>query len=363
MTKALLYYRAKAIDGPHTDDLPGMVMFRKYFKIFKRFAPIDRSGVVRTPISVQSIFPIPRYRIVSKSLEQICNERAAELLWRADAMDCDLCLLWSGGIDSTLVLVSLLKNASPAQKGRIVTVLSDTSIAENPRFYQEHVRGQLRVKSSVLVGDLIGSRHLLVNGEPADQIFGYDISGFIERYGMAAVHAHYDRGTFIDFFAVSLCDVQTAAFFVDLFERLIGAAPIPIVSNFDVFWWMNFAMKWQDAYMRTLSLAPSHNAAAAMPECTHVNYSPFFATDDFQLWSMNNRDKIIKDGWRTFKWSSKDIIYEYTKDADYRDHKVKHRSLQSISKRVPRVNFIDCSLHCFQKVELQEYFEPDNDFR
>jgi hypothetical protein len=363
MTKTLLYYRAKAIDGPHTDHLPGMVMFRKYFKIFKRFAPIDRSGVVRTPISVQSIFPIPTYRTLSKSLEQICNERATELLSRADALDCDLCLLWSGGIDSTLVLVSLLKNATSGQKGRIIIVLSDTSIAENPRFYQDHIRGRLRIKSSALVGDLIGSRHLLVNGEPADQIFGYDISGFIGRYNMAAVHAHYDRGTFIDFFALGLRDTRATAFFVDLFERLIGAAPIPIISNFDVFWWINFTMKWQDAYMRTLSFAPAHKAADATPEYIHSNYSPFFANDDFQLWSMNNRDKIIKDDWRTFKWLSKDIIYEYTKDADYRDHKVKRRSLQSVSKRVPRFNFIDSSLRCLPNVALQEYFEPNNDFR
>jgi hypothetical protein len=256
MTKAFLYYRAKAIDGPHTDHLPGMMMFRKCFMIFKRFAPIDRSGVIRTPISVKSIFPIPTYRTLSKSLEQVCNERAAELLSRAEAMDCDLCLLWSGGIDSTLALVSLLKNATPVQKGLITAVLSEASIAENPRFYEDHVRGQLRVKSSVLVGDLIGRRHLLVNGEPADQIFGYDISGFIERYGMAAVHARCDRGTFTDFVGRGLRDAQATVFFVDLFERLIKAAPIPIVSNFDVFWWINFTMKWQDAYMRTLSFAP-----------------------------------------------------------------------------------------------------------
>jgi hypothetical protein len=365
MTKALLYYRAKTIDGPHTDHLPGMVTFRKYFKIFKRYAPIDRSGVIRTPLSVQSIFPIPKYRGISKSLEQICNERAAELLSRADAMDCDLYLLWSGGIDSTLVLVSLLKNASPVQKRRIIVVLSKTSIGENPRFYYDHIHEQLRVKSSALVGDLIGSNHLLVNGEPADQIFGYDIDGFgfIDRYGMATVHARYDRATFIDFFALRLQDAQVTAFFINLFERLIGAAPIPIVSNFDAFWWINFTMKWQDAYMRTLSFAPTHAAADIMLEYTHRNYRPFFSTNDFQLWTMNNRDKIIKDDWRTFKWLCKDIIYDYAKDADYRDHKVKHRSLQSISKQAPRFNFIDSSLHFLQKVELQDYFAPDNDFR
>jgi hypothetical protein len=363
MAKALLYYRAKIIDGPHYDHLPGMAMFRHYFRIFKRFAPVDRSGVIRTPISVQSIFPIPAFRVIAKSLEQICNERAVELLSRAEAMDCDLYILWSGGIDSTLVLVSLLKSATPAQKRRISVVLSEASIAENPRFYADHVRGQLRVQTTGQIGSLIGSRHLLVNGEPNDQLFGYDIGGFIDRYGMAAVHAHYDRRTFVNFFGRGLPDADVTAFFVDLFERLVDAAPIPIVSNFDVFWWINFTMKWQDAYLRTLSFARVHSTADIMPEYVRRNYSPFFATDDFQLWSMNNCDKKIKDDWRTYKWPCKDIIYEYTKDADYRDHKVKQRSLRSVTVGAPRFNVIDSSLRFLQKIEILEYFDPDNDFR
>jgi hypothetical protein len=77
---------------------------------------------------------------------------------------------------------------------------------------------------------------------------------------------------------------------------------------------------------------------------------------------MNNRDKIIKDDWRTFKWACKDIIYGYTKDADYRDHKVKRRSLQSVSKQASRFNFIDSSLRFLQSVKLEEYFEQNNDF-
>jgi hypothetical protein len=250
----------------------------------------------------------------------------------------------------------------PAQKRNIVVVLSEASITEYPRFYDDHIRGQIRVETTALEA-LVGGRHLLVSGEPNDQLFGYDIGGFIDRYGMAAVHARYDRGMFIDFFTPGLQDAEVTAFFIGLFERLVGAAPIPIVSNFAVFWWINFTMKWQDAYMRALSFASVHLATGVLREYVRRNYSPFYATDDFQLWSMNNPDKRIKNDWRTYKWPCKDIIYEYTKDADYRDHKIKRRSLRSLAAGAARCNFIDSSLHVSQKIELLDYFESNNDFR
>ena len=40
----------------------------------------------------------------------------------------------------------------------------------------------------------------------------------------------------------------------------------------------------------------------------------FFDSTEFQLWSMNNPDKKIKDTLDSYKWIAKDYIYDYTND-------------------------------------------------
>src|SRR5262245_51324210 len=106
MSQELLYYHptlvARAGKGR-----PDVQLFSHLFKILKRnVALVDRSGAIRFPIAVKSMFPIPAPRPLNKDYEQICNERAVEILTRADQRNCLIYVLWSGGIDSTLVLVS-----------------------------------------------------------------------------------------------------------------------------------------------------------------------------------------------------------------------------------------------------------------
>jgi hypothetical protein len=87
-------------------------------------------------------------------------------------------------------------------------------------------------------------------------------------------------------------------------------------------------------------------------------YHPFFVATDFQLWSMNNTDKRIKDHWRTYKWPAKQVIYEFTRDADYRDNKIKLGSLRSLLLKNKYHNFID---EDFAFRETMDWYEPQND--
>ena len=58
------------------------------------------------------------------------------------------------------------------------------------------------------------------------------------------------------------------------------------------------------------------------------NIRHFFQTDDFQRWSIANPDLKIRDSLESYKWPAKEFIYKFTKDADYRDHKIKVGSLR-----------------------------------
>ena len=57
------------------------------------------------------------------------------------------------------------------------------------------------------------------------------------------------------------------------------------------------------------------------------NMISFYNCSEFQRWSIVNHDLKHKGSWKTYKWPSKEFIYNYNKDADYRDNKLKENSM------------------------------------
>jgi hypothetical protein len=360
----LLYYNPNIATHQENHALPGVERFSKFFQIFNPTVVfIDRTDTIKIPIRAKSIFPMPEFRPMQKTFEEICNERAKELLDRSDRLGAEINVFYSGGIDSTLLLISLLKNATPEQKMKITVLMSEESIMENPNFYRDHIRGKLRTASAAMFPYLLGSKQMLIGGEHNDQLFGSDMVGkLITRFDPSIMHQLYNRDNFFKFFNEKIDDPAVTNFYLDLFERLKDAAPVPVSTHFDFLWWINFSLKWQSVFMRMLSYAAPRNVAAIDREYIASRYVHFYGTEDFQLWSMNNMDKKIKDKWNTYKWPCKDIIYDYTGDAEYRDNKIKRGSLYFLLLQQDSYNFIDESMKFYKTLDPAEYYNPDNDF-
>lgn len=360
----LVFYNPVMVRAESNLHLPGMKRFATFFTFYNNAVVLlDRTGTLKIPVRTQSVFPIPTLNPFSKTLEEVCNERACELLRHAEELGIPLYVLYSGGIDSTLVLVSLLKNATPAQKKNIIVLLSKESIQESPTFYTDYIRGRLRTESSGMFGFLMGTNNIFVGGECGDQLFGSDrLLDIITRFGGRSLHAPYSRDIFFTYFNASLNDADLTNYWLDMFERLRGAAVVPVTTNAEFIWWISFALKWHAVFFRMLSYASDRNAPNISRVYVATRYFHFYNTDDFQLWSMLNPDKKIKDTWRSYKWPCKDIIYDYTKDADYRDNKTKRGSQFFLFKHMESHNFIDDSFHLHRTLDVEQYYNPDNDF-
>ena len=334
--------------------IPAVALLGKYFKIYDGTAPVDRSGTILFPTLMKSIFPLPLLQPSRKSYKELCADRAADIARRAQEHNAFIYLSWSGGVDSTCALVCLLEYC---EHKRIIVLLTDNSIAEYPKFYQRHIRGKLRCQHANVFPRVLASPNLFVSGEHNDQLFGSDIiADAISFFGIDAVLGRLQRELLTSLYEIKLNgDRNTALFFSGLFGRLGETAPVVLKTNFDLPWWINFTLKWQTVYMRTLAF--SHNPLTIRQIDTF--YQPFFKTNEFQLWSMHNLDQRIKKHWKTYKWPAKDIIYEFTKDADYRDHKIKYRSLTHLFADVPSHNFIDEN---FSFQEKMDWYRPQNDF-
>jgi hypothetical protein len=363
----LVYCLPSVFSDPEAKRNPGFERFLHAIALYggKWAFPIDRTGTVTIPIRSVSLFQIPEFRSFTKSYEEVCDDRAREILSSAEKLGVRIYVLYSGGIDSTCLLVSLLKQATPQQKKNIVVLLSHESISENPRFYDEHIRGKLRVDSSIMFVNLLGGDDMLLSAELNDQILGSDVvAQLIVQYGPSAVHRSYDRGQLIALFAATLNgDTAAAGFCVDLFERIRAAAPVPVDTNFEFLWWVNFTTKWQACLAYVLLFTPPRKACAVTKDYLDTRFVSFYNTDEFQLWSMNNLDKRIKDTWASYKWIAKQVIYDYTKDAEYRDHKTKVRSRPVILRQQSIYNrFLDENMRFSNDLAPEAYLEPRNDF-
>lgn len=358
----LIYYYPSAV-LEHSSDAD-VSRFADFFKLYGIGTPlIDRTGTACIPVAVCSLFPIPELRPFNASYEDVCNARATEILASAERMGVNIYVSWSGGIDSTLVLVSLLKNATAGQKERIVVMLTEESIRENPRFWAEHIHGKLHVRSAVLFSYHLGTKDIMLDGECNDQLFGSDVARkFISMFGFEALNGAYDRGRQHALINANMQKKDATDFYVDLFERTAAAAPADVSTNFLFLWWINYAFLWQGVYFRKLAYVAPRQAPQITAAYADLRFLHFFSTPEFQLWSLNNPDKRIKDTWESYKWPAKDIIYEYTKDAEYRDTKTKRGSQRALFMQQHSYHFIDEEFNFHEELQPATYYAAKNNF-
>jgi hypothetical protein len=143
--------------------------------------------------------------------------------------------MFSGGIDSTLVVISLLKNATEEQKKRLVILLSEDSIIENTKFYEEFILGKLTVEPSLNFPYLLGKKdQIIVIGEHNDQVFGSDIIGvYMRKNSDSEAFSDYTRENIVDFFNTINNNLEMNNYLFDHFDRLCKNAPVKIKTVYD----------------------------------------------------------------------------------------------------------------------------------
>ena len=290
-------------------------------QIHNLWVPVDRSGTLTSPLKI--VGPaIPTVGSFNETFSNVADARAAAL-WSENKK---LALFWSGGIDSTVALVGLLKTVPDGRLGDLTVHHNSASIEEYPEFYAEHIADKLTVvltpevvkptdrywAENVFTSSTVGKvaetlkTSIVVTGELGDQVFGS--AGF-------ANDPDKINSTIDDFLvAQELTDIR------DEIDALSAACPIPVNTVTTMMWWWNFALKWSEVRWRSLT--------AVQDSADFANVRHFFDTDDFQRWSIANDDLKIKDTIQSYKFTAKDYIHAYAGHDDYRDEKLKVGSLR-----------------------------------
>ena len=166
---------------------------------------VDRSMQTVMPYNIK-VYPgfemITDLSGFSKTYEECCADRVKELIAKADKLQVPIGLLYSGGIDSTMVLVSFMKALTPAElKSKVVVLLNHDSINENPNFYYNFIRKSCTIKTSDTMSSLFDGKYLIVGGEHNDQLLGSDlIGGLLNRDPSFDFTKPYTRELILSYF-------------------------------------------------------------------------------------------------------------------------------------------------------------------
>src|SRR5882672_5868243 len=310
----------------------GVKVWRDIYKFLPMNVSLaDRAGIVTMPFrfEVWEKFRLPvDLDGFTDTYEDCCNRRAQELLRLQDRQGVPIALFYSGGIDSTLVLVSFAKILGAELRSRVKVFLSIDSIRENPNFYYRFIRKNCDIESSEKFPYLFDGSHIIVGAEHNDQLFGAELVNKIARFtSFEEMKRPYRRKFVTEVFRARGMQKLGANVWFDIISEHARRAPCPVETVFDFFWWLNFVFKWQSVYFRMLLRINKELHGNIDETFIDTFYHHFFSTVEFQKWAMINRDLKIGDSWRSYKFHAKELIYEFNKDRDYLENKTKQGSL------------------------------------
>lgn len=259
---------------------------------------IDRTGYTKYPFKMHIRCPwqIPQKEV---SLEFACENRIKQL---KNYNPEHYYIYWSGGIDSTLMLVYFLKNIDHSL---ITVILGKTSITENSEFYSNFLENKIKI---LFLTDNIDKDHgIHITGDPADTIWAILDHSFMEDESGSYLHKPYEI-----WFKNKNADNN----FLEKTYEFMQRSGREIKTLFEARWWFYLNCKSQS---KSTSIITRFNVKH--------NFFPFYESEDFDNWSFHNTDKmIIGNDWNTYKYPAKELIYKFDKNYSYFKNKSKEYS-------------------------------------
>ena len=327
---------------------------------YNRSIPRDGDWSTPFPTELMPEARMPKYDPnFTKSFSDVSDERGLEIKKiLANNPGIRIALYYSGGIDSTCVLVSLIKNLSPAELSRISVALSFHSIAEYPSFFEKYILDKIDIidlsYGEINYTTLREKGYFVITADNGDSMFGTELgTQLYQEYtrvgkdlnseirsqlddlmlNVSSANTHYSN---FEQLLIKYFEKEDSPDFGRLYyEKLVhnintSTLGPPIYSLHDFFWWWIFNIKWCACAVR----GPVwYGRASNVKDYIQQSTINWFSTDDYQLWSMannNNGQKINGTTAASYKWAARKYIYDFTKDDWYYHFKLKLASLWRI---------------------------------
>ena len=254
------------------------------------------------------------------SFEQVSDQRCVNL--RDTHWHKPWVILWSGGIDSTVMMTSILRNISPSDFKNIQVWCNRSSVYENPKFFRDHIQPNFEVISDRETNRFC--RDVFVFGGEPGFILG------LEKYKIYAEQSGIDglgrdlrwnenKDSLVAYChknTVSTSTIEFANWLYNSMEENIRSTGLPIHTVREWWWWLLFNQSTPCFLMQQVDQFCFREQHSSYLE----NFVPWFYSDGYQSWAVHNLDKIA-----TMKHKSlgKQYIHTVLKDQCYLDFKMK----------------------------------------
>lgn len=327
---------------------------------------IDRSNVIKSPVSSTSLeyTALPDLNTsFNLSFDQCAIETAKEIYSKHESNGAKIKLAWSGGIDSSVILMSFIELLGINKTTKILdVVMTQKSIMENPYLWEKIIRQEnFNIVHATEFSEKWDGSEILVNGEGGDQIHGTDIYRNLRfKYGKLSMDTKWTQDLVLEYikWRVKHFNDNEANILTEVLIKLVNHAPIKIETQADFWWWINFTCKWASVIYRLVT----KSTTSVNIDFLKDYYFPFYTNNLFQQWAMTKRNEVHRGDWESYKWKAKEFIISSTgcKELD-----LKHRqgSLYQILAHTSKIEAIDKNFKYYQEINPLEWYCPNNSFK
>jgi hypothetical protein len=297
--------------------------------VYPRFN-LDRIShtVKRNP----SIHFIPNHETALDSTS-LFDLRSLQL--QASAEDYDkVYIFWSGGIDSTLVLCSVLRNFKNLSK--IVVVLNKHSIAEYPDMYTNYIEGKLATISTDEFFDSniqFSHNNLYTSGEIGGPLISFDsFENFNERYPGIHTRPWKNHVNEILKYFTENTNINSAVFTYNEIIETAQSAKIDLRTVYEFLWWVNFNWGHDIDIVSMLWNYQQLDDTINSKKFIEQNCFFWYNGQEFQNWAVSLLGQELMSRGNIQKYIYKKYIYEFNNDLDYFKYKNKEVSTPKNAK-------------------------------
>lgn len=322
-------------------------------RVYKPQRFVSRKGEwsMPWPQQIPPGFEMPEYNPnFKRHFDEITDERAREIAKLITTQNKKFVVMYSGGIDSTVIMAALIKNLSTEELKNISVCANVHSMIENPNFWKKFIWQKFQIFDSSIMkyDDLIEMNLCPITADEGDCIFGtmsfLDLQQNYDYYldklssesrshhekirnKMTSPDTHYSeyKDMLIRHWSPPE-DINVGKLWYEKFEKNIKTSQVPIVSLHDYYWWVLFNIKWVSCAIRIPIYLNDRLDCKTVIEDWAMNW---YNSTAYQQWSMvnNNNGEKIEYTATTYKMAARRYIYSLDKNDWYFFFKQKLGSL------------------------------------
>ncbi len=272
-------------------------------KVYRHHFCVDRTGTIETGILPfrfdLSNYVMPTLKESDITLEQCVFNRCNDIFGRTTQK---IIFMYSGGKDSTCALVGFLKRFGLKEcQERIIICANQDSITSNFEFYRDYIQGKFEILSSnnsnITLSQDEYKDNVIVNGDPANVFDGGLLLAHMIRLGINIGDKNWKdiikKHHSILFFDYP--ELNCYSYLIDTMEISAASRGFKIENVFDFVWWYKHNFHWIVECLNMIkNFSPMLDKFAYGKQYWRNKFIPFFDTDEFVLWSFNNRVSDLK---------------------------------------------------------------------